>query len=86
MECAKPVFGVLEVIRDVDVVLLLFSNLVVLIGIVLGVLGVCDVVRGIWVLVVGVLLFVGGCLCCRLGCCICLVLGCCWCSCGGLLG
>jgi LPPG:FO 2-phospho-L-lactate transferase len=60
MERAKPAPGVLEAIRDADVVLLPPSNPVVSIGIVLGVPGVRDAVRGTRAPVVGVSPLVGG--------------------------
>ncbi len=57
---AKAAPGVLEAIRDADVVLLPPSNPVVSIGIVLGVPGVRDAVRGTRAPVVGVSPLVGG--------------------------
>jgi LPPG:FO 2-phospho-L-lactate transferase len=60
MERATPAPGVLEAIRDADVVLLPPSNPVVSIGIVLGVPGVRDAVRGTRAPVVGVSPLVGG--------------------------
>ncbi|HEX3004336.1 MAG TPA: 2-phospho-L-lactate transferase [Angustibacter sp.] len=60
MERATAAPGVLEAIRDADVVLLPPSNPVVSIGIVLGVPGVRDAVRGTRAPVVGVSPLVGG--------------------------
>src|SRR4051794_26311949 len=60
MERATPAPGVLDAIRDADVVLLPPSNPVVSIGIVLGVPGVRDAVRGTRAPVVGVSPLVGG--------------------------
>ena len=60
MDRAKPAPGVLDAIRDADVVLLPPSNPVVSIGIVLGVPGVRDAVRGTRAPVVGVSPLVGG--------------------------
>jgi LPPG:FO 2-phospho-L-lactate transferase len=60
MERATPAPGVLDSIRDADVVLLPPSNPVVSIGIVLGVPGVRDAVRGTRAPVVGVSPLVAG--------------------------
>ncbi len=60
IERATPGPGVLDAIRDADVVLLPPSNPVVSIGIVLGVPGVRDAVRGTRAPVVGVSPLIGG--------------------------
>jgi LPPG:FO 2-phospho-L-lactate transferase len=60
IEGATPAPGVLDAIRDADVVLLPPSNPVVSIGIVLGVPGVRDALRGTRAPVVGVCPLVGG--------------------------
>ena len=60
MDRASAAPGVLEAIRDADVVLLPPSNPVVSIGIVLGVPGVRDAVRGTRAPVVGVSPLIGG--------------------------
>ncbi len=57
---AKPAPGVLEAIRGADVVLLPPSNPVVSIGIILGVPGIRDALRGTRAPVVGVCPIVGG--------------------------
>ena len=60
LDAAAPAPGVLDAIRDADVVLLPPSNPVVSIGIVLGVPGVRDALRGSRAPVVGVSPLVGG--------------------------
>ncbi len=60
MERAKPAPGVLDAIRTADVVLLPPSNPVVSIGIILGVPGVRDALRGTVAPVVGVCPLIGG--------------------------
>ena len=60
MDRATPAPGVLEAIREADVVLLPPSNPVVSIGIVLGVPGVRDALRGSRAPVVGVSPLIGG--------------------------
>ena len=59
-EQAKPAPGVLDAIRDADVVLLPPSNPVVSIGTILGVPGVRDALRGTRAPVIGVSPIVGG--------------------------
>ena len=60
IEQAKPAPGVLEAVRDADVVLLPPSNPVVSIGTILGVPGVRDALRGTRAPVVGVSPIIGG--------------------------
>ena len=60
MDRATPAPGVLEAIRSADVVLLPLSNPVVSIGVILGVPGVRDALRGTPAPVVGVSPLVGG--------------------------
>ena len=60
MDRATPAPGVLDAIRDADVVLLPPSNPVVSIGIILGVPGVRDALRGTRAPVVGVSPLIGG--------------------------
>jgi LPPG:FO 2-phospho-L-lactate transferase len=60
MDAAKPAPGVLEAIRDADVVLLPPSNPVVSIGTILSVPGVRDAIRGTRAPVVGVSPIIGG--------------------------
>ena len=60
LDAAAPAPGVLDALRDADVVLLPPSNPVVSIGIVLGVPGVRDALRGTRAPVVGVSPLVGG--------------------------